>query len=145
MSTKSTTVAAARTVAAVEANKAVTHWDAFQAQAAFAASDKLKLVSNLNPWRAAAAHRFYTLVLAKAPATVGEALASAAKQGIKATEAQRHLRWLFTWPAAQQGPYLSVNGLVWQPKAPAKAPRAARKAPAKAPATVEAPAPVAAE
>lgn len=88
------------------------HYTAYRAQPAFAPTASLELISGNNPWRPyTPGHNFYVQVLAKTPATIGAALELAKGAGIKANDAQKHLRWLYTWG----GSYIRVDGQVYSP------------------------------
>jgi hypothetical protein len=87
------------------------HIQAFRAQPKFELTDKLKVLSNANPWRmGSTGGTFFDTVLSQRPKTVADAIALGLKNGFSELEVQGHLRWLFTWT----GPHLEVNGKVWQ-------------------------------
>jgi len=92
------------------------HHNAWRAQPKFQPSDKLSLVSTVNPWRPnSLGWSFYNAVLAPCPATVSDALAVGKAKGYPARVVQGHLRWLYTWG----GSYLAVNGSTYAaPAAP---------------------------
>lgn len=102
------------------------HYVQYKAQSAFAPTATIELISGSNPWRPNTPGFFlWVQVLSQSGCnTVAKAieLAAKAKNPQKASEVQKHLRWLYTWG----GSYLRVNGAVFVP------PPAAPKAPAKA-------------
>lgn len=88
------------------------HIQAYKAQASFAPTATLELISGTNPWRRnTLGHDFYVKVLGNAPKTVADALAIGAKAGLKARDVQGHLRWLYTWG----GSYIRIAGNVYSP------------------------------
>jgi hypothetical protein len=99
---------------------------AYKAQAAFAPTATLELISGSNPWRPNTPGYFlWVQVLSQSGCrTVANAieLAAKARNPQKASEIQKHLRWLYTWG----GSYLRVNGAVFVP--PPSAPKAPRSA-----------------
>jgi len=108
------------------------HHVAFMQQADFLATDTLTLLTATNRWRYGTDGWFFRdQVLSKNPATVGAAIELAkANKGRtwSATEAMKHLRWLYTWTGE-----LAVNGKRWEETQSTAAPRAKRsKAKAKA-------------
>jgi hypothetical protein len=98
------------------------HFVAYKAQAAFAPEATLELTDGANHWRPnTPGARFWDAALSKAK-TVAQAIELAGKANIKSGEAQKHLRWYFTWG------YLRVDGVAYQVQPRAKAPAKARKA-----------------
>jgi hypothetical protein len=89
----------------------MTHDEALRAQGNFALTDKLELISPVNPWKPGSyGDQFYKAALARNPATVQDAITLAAPAGFSAADVQGHLRWLYTWG----GEYLRVNGERYQ-------------------------------
>jgi hypothetical protein len=87
------------------------HIQAFRAQPIFKHTDRLKVLSNANPWRlGSTGGMFFDSVLSQKPRTVADAIALGMKNGFSELDVQGHLRWLFTWT----GPHLEVNGKVWR-------------------------------
>ena len=83
------------------------HWLAAQAQAPFAPTASLRILSPENPWRPNSdGHRFYSALLAAdlTNATIQTAIDIGAPLGLRYS-VQDHLRWLFTW-----GPYIEIDG-----------------------------------
>jgi hypothetical protein len=88
----------------------------------FDASLSFELMPCNNPWRAVRSVVFFDKVLSQKPATIGALLQLAAKAGFKAGEAQRHLRWFYTW-----GNYCKIGGKFWAEVKGSVAPAAPRK------------------
>lgn len=85
------------------------HVIAYRAQPDFPLNAKIQWPQGVdNPWRVAApGHAFFTACVLPAT-TVQQCIDLGAKQNLKASEVQRHLRWLFTWGLGFQ-----VNGQVY--------------------------------
>jgi hypothetical protein len=100
------------------------HIQAWRACDKFAHDAKLELTSGAaNPWKKdVPGDIFYRGVLAKAPKTVGEAVALAGKltPAIRESEVQGHLRWLYT----MSGSYVRIGGKSYQEDPHVRAPKA---------------------
>jgi hypothetical protein len=103
------------------------HHHAYMACRRFEASETIKLVSHVNPWRpGTSGHEFYVAALQGGKsATIGAAIELAAKIGLKPRQAIDHLRWLYTWG----GSYLEVSGKLYAaPEASTQKPLVSTKA-----------------
>ena len=105
-----------RGIAIAPAHPEGEHNEAYKKCPSFPLNVKIRLTCKINPWRRhSPGRRFFDEVLiAKQPATVGQAIEYAVDIGYTARQAMNHLRWLFTWGGA----YLRVNGKLYEDYAP---------------------------
>ena len=89
------------------------HETAAQAQPRYPAEATLERLNDINPWRVGCpGHRFYEVVLAKSPPTIGAAVLLGKINGFRVAGSQRHLAWIYTWlrPADGMCNYIAIDG-----------------------------------
>lgn len=100
------------------------HIQAWRACDKFAHDASIEMVAGSgNLWKEnTPGDRFYKLVLAKNPKTVGEAVSLAGKlnPAMRESEVQGHLRWIYT----ASGAYIRIGGKAFPADPHAKAPKA---------------------
>jgi hypothetical protein len=87
------------------------HHEAWMAQPRFPFKARLEFLHDVNPWSPRSqGFRYYETLLKSRATTIDEAIAVAVKMGITRSEAQKHLRWIYTWVRAKGFPFIAVDG-----------------------------------